>query len=67
MIFFKLFKDEFHNDDSCVDALNKFLLEHPDLKVVSTQMMQYTQSKYGQILVQLKKRSLIQILKNAIS
>lgn len=47
MIFFKLFEDKYGRDDSCVDVLNEFLEENPDLKVVSTQMMQYTESNYG--------------------
>lgn len=45
MIFFKLFKDDY--DSTCVDTLNKFLEINPNLKVKSSQMMQYTESKYG--------------------
>lgn len=47
MVFFKLFEDKYGSDDSCVDILNEFLEKNPDLKVVSSQMMQYTKSKYG--------------------
>lgn len=45
MIFFKLFKDDY--DSNCVDILNQYLERNPNLKVISSQMMQYTESNYG--------------------
>ncbi len=47
MIFFKLFEDDYGRDDSCVDVLNEFLSENPNLKIVNSQMTQFTKSKYG--------------------
>ena len=47
MIFFKEFKDNYGNDGSCLKNLNEYLLHHPNLKVVSSQYVQYTESKYG--------------------
>ena len=43
--FFKLFKDDY--DSNCVDILNQYLERNPNLKVISSQMMQYTESNYG--------------------
>lgn len=47
MIFFKLFEDDYNRDNSCVNNLNKYLEANPNLKVVSAQLMQYTESRYG--------------------
>lgn len=46
-VFFKVFKDDYGNDRSCVEKLNKFILDNPNLKIVSCQMVQYTESRYG--------------------
>lgn len=46
-VFFKIFKDDYGNDRSCVEKLNKFILDNPNLKIVSCQMVQYTESRYG--------------------
>lgn len=46
-VFFKIFKDDYGNDRSCVEKLNKFILDNPNLKIVSCQMTQYTESRYG--------------------
>lgn len=47
MIFFKEFKDDYGNDGSCIKNLNEYLSFHPNLKIVSSQYVQYTESKYG--------------------
>lgn len=46
-VFFKIFTDNYGNDRSCVEKLNKFILDNPNLKIVSYQMTQYTESRYG--------------------
>lgn len=46
-VFFKVFKDDRTEGKSCVDKLNKYLQDNPNLKIINSQMCQYTESKYG--------------------
>lgn len=46
-VFFKVFKDDRIEGKSCVDKLNKYLQDNPNLKIINSQMCQYTESKYG--------------------
>lgn len=47
MIYFKIFKDRYNDDGSCVDVLNDYVSRHPEHKIVFTKLEQYTESKYG--------------------
>lgn len=46
-VFFKVFKDDYGNDRSSVEKLNKFILDDPNLKIINCQMVQCTESRYG--------------------
>lgn len=40
MIFFKIFEDKWGNRNSCIEKLNDYLLEHPEYKVISYQLIE---------------------------
>jgi hypothetical protein len=47
VIYFKIFKDRYNDDGSCVDVLNDYVNKHPDHKIVFTKLEQYTESRIG--------------------
>lgn len=50
-VFFKVFKDNRVEGKSCVDKLNEYIQNKPNLKIVNTQMAQYTESRYGEAVL----------------